>query len=323
MRKNTSGQKITLFAIDASTNAPKTGDAANLTAYVSKDDGSVTVLGDTSATELDSTNAKGLYSFDLTQAETNADKLVFSGKSSTSNVYLRPETIYTTLPNDGTATVNLKSVVISNSLGPGLSVSGAFQGAVFNSESGIGFLASGDSAGAKFLANGSDGTGFIVEGGEASSEGITSTLSASEIWAYADRKLTSGTIQVVRPWQVGALNIIKGDSYLVSDSTEIVITKDSTATWPNDLVSAGDYTITFTCTPTGKTEADTADAAVGFSSTGAVVDATTVNLGSITAAQTATLTAGANGYTYTVTASRSTGTIVHTLEAGTLTVGAP
>lgn len=55
----------------------------------------MTVLGDTSATELDSTNAKGLYTFDLTQAETNGDKLIFSGKSSTSNVTVVPQTIYT------------------------------------------------------------------------------------------------------------------------------------------------------------------------------------------------------------------------------------
>jgi hypothetical protein len=95
VNKNISGQKVTLLVIDVSTNAPKTGDAANLTAYVSKDDGSVTVLGDTSATELDATNAPGLYAFDLTQAETNADKCLFSGKSSTSNVKMIPLLIYT------------------------------------------------------------------------------------------------------------------------------------------------------------------------------------------------------------------------------------
>lgn len=94
MLKNVASQKVTFLAIDTATNLPKTGDAANLTAYVSKDDGSVTVLNDTSAAELDATNAPGLYSFDLTQTETNADKLVFSGKSSTSGVRLVPITVY-------------------------------------------------------------------------------------------------------------------------------------------------------------------------------------------------------------------------------------
>lgn len=96
MFKNKNSQKITFLVLDTAANVPKTGDAANLTAYVSKDDGAVTVLGDTSATELDATNAPGLYSFDLTQAETNADKLVFSGKSSTSGVRVIPLLLYTT-----------------------------------------------------------------------------------------------------------------------------------------------------------------------------------------------------------------------------------
>jgi hypothetical protein len=95
VNKNVAGQKVTLLAIDTALNTPKTGDAANLTAYVSKDDGAVTVLADTSATEVDATNALGLYTFDLAQAETNADKLLFSGKSSTAGIRLVPMTVYT------------------------------------------------------------------------------------------------------------------------------------------------------------------------------------------------------------------------------------
>lgn len=95
MNKNVASQKVTFLVIDTSTNTPKTGDSANLTAYVSKDDGAVTVLTDTSATELDATNAPGLYSFDLTQGETNADKLLFSGKSSTSGIKVVPLLVYT------------------------------------------------------------------------------------------------------------------------------------------------------------------------------------------------------------------------------------
>lgn len=95
MFKNVAGQKVTLLAIDTATNLPKTGDSANITAYVSKDDGAVTTLTDTTATEMDATNAPGLYLFDVSQTETNADKLVFSGKSSTSGIRIIPVTIYT------------------------------------------------------------------------------------------------------------------------------------------------------------------------------------------------------------------------------------
>lgn len=101
MFKNVASQKMIAFAFDATTNLPKTGDAANLTAYVSKDYGTVTVLGDTSATEMDATNAKGYYLYDLTQAETNADTLLFSAKSSTANIVVigAPATVFTNPPN--------------------------------------------------------------------------------------------------------------------------------------------------------------------------------------------------------------------------------
>ena len=56
-------------------------------------------MTDTSAAELDATNAPGLYSCDVTQGETNADKLLFSGKSSTANVKVVPSIIYTRANN--------------------------------------------------------------------------------------------------------------------------------------------------------------------------------------------------------------------------------
>lgn len=95
--KNISAQKVRVFAFDATTNLPKTGDAANLTAYLSKDYGAVTVLGDTSATEEDATNAKGWYLFDVTQTESNFDVGNFTAKSSTANVVVIGERV-TTFP---------------------------------------------------------------------------------------------------------------------------------------------------------------------------------------------------------------------------------
>lgn len=101
MFKNTASQKLRVFAYDSTTNLPKSGDSANITAYVSKDYGAVTVLTDTTATEEDATNAKGFYLFDLTQAETNADVLGFSAKSSTANIVVVavPAVVYTRPPN--------------------------------------------------------------------------------------------------------------------------------------------------------------------------------------------------------------------------------
>lgn len=108
MFKNVGSQKAIFFAFDSTTNLPKTGDAGNITGYVSKDYGSVTVLGDTSATEMDSTNAKGYYLFDLTQGETNGDTLLFSAKSSTSNIVVIgvPGTVFTAPANFTTMSVD-------------------------------------------------------------------------------------------------------------------------------------------------------------------------------------------------------------------------
>jgi hypothetical protein len=103
---NTGSQKVQLFAYDYSTGAPKTGDAANLTAYLKIDSGALTALTDTSATEVSSTNAPGWYEFDVTQAETNGVDLLFTGKSSTANVVVVGFRTTTVPANFGKASVD-------------------------------------------------------------------------------------------------------------------------------------------------------------------------------------------------------------------------
>jgi hypothetical protein len=99
MFKNVANQKIVFYAHDVASNAPKTGDAANLTAYVSKDGGAPVALSDTSATELDPVFAKGVYAFDVTAAESNGEILVFSANSATANVQLDPLIVCTVPAN--------------------------------------------------------------------------------------------------------------------------------------------------------------------------------------------------------------------------------
>lgn len=103
MKRNAANQSIELFAYDNGTGAPKTGDAANLTTYLSKDDGTLTALADSSATEISSTNAPGVYRWSLSQAETNAYKLLITGKSSTSLVTVVPRIVFTEPASDVTA----------------------------------------------------------------------------------------------------------------------------------------------------------------------------------------------------------------------------
>ena len=102
MFKNIPSQKIAVFAYNTNTSAPQTGDAANITAYISKDGGAAAATNDVNPTELDATNAKGLYLFDMLQAESNADLVILSPVSSTSNVTLEPVIIYTQTVMRGT-----------------------------------------------------------------------------------------------------------------------------------------------------------------------------------------------------------------------------
>jgi hypothetical protein len=93
MLKNTENQKWIVFAFDSTTGLAKTGDAAQITANLRKDYGDAAALTDTNPTELED----GFYSFDLSQAETNADHLLICPVSSTSNIVVIgcPSVIFT------------------------------------------------------------------------------------------------------------------------------------------------------------------------------------------------------------------------------------
>ena len=99
--KNVASQKIHIYAYDSTTGAAKTGDAANITGYVSLD-GTANAIDDTNPAEVDATNMPGIYCFDLAQAETNCNSWAIYAKSSTANVRIEPIIGFTTagaIPN--------------------------------------------------------------------------------------------------------------------------------------------------------------------------------------------------------------------------------
>jgi len=95
MYKNLAGQKVLFFAWDSDAQSPKTGDAANITAKISKDCGSFAALTTPTVTELDSTNAPGVYYVSLSKAESHANIINLYAKSTTENITLEPVIIYT------------------------------------------------------------------------------------------------------------------------------------------------------------------------------------------------------------------------------------
>lgn len=226
MNKNTAGQKLTIFAFDYSTNAPKTGDAANLTAYVTIDDGTLTALTDTSATEIDATNGKGLYTFDLTQAETNGTKLVFSAKSSTANVSIVPQILYTHPANfsltsiDGNGRLDIIKVAGTTQTAGALALEASVQSVLTKLLKYVQLILRKDAAiatdnateltainanggsGAGAFANTTDSTEALRDRGDSAWATATgfSTHSAADVWAVGTRTLTSFGTLVADVW---------------------------------------------------------------------------------------------------------------------------
>lgn len=124
MYKNVSGQYFFVFAFNKTTNSPVEGDAANITATISKDAGSEAATDDTNPTEL----SGGLYYFTATQDETNADAIVVIPESSTANVQVIsvPGVIYTNELDDIKTKTDLISTGIISVISPVLR-SGALQ----------------------------------------------------------------------------------------------------------------------------------------------------------------------------------------------------
>lgn len=99
IQKNVNSQKIAVFAFNELTGVGETGDAANITAEISKDFGASVATNDANPAELESTDHPGMYVFELLQAETNADVIVISAVSSTANIIIDPIQVFTVPPN--------------------------------------------------------------------------------------------------------------------------------------------------------------------------------------------------------------------------------
>ena len=84
--RNVASQKWRIYAWDTTTGLAKTGDAANITGRIRIDDGASAATDDTNPAEASSTNEKGYYDFDLTQAESNGAKLSLVPASATANI---------------------------------------------------------------------------------------------------------------------------------------------------------------------------------------------------------------------------------------------
>jgi len=102
--KNVPSQKCLVYAYDKTTGLPLAGDAANITAYVSKDGATGVASDDVNPSPI--TNMSGFYAFDLTEAETNCDLIALYATSTTANIIIGPVMAYTTPRPYTESTVN-------------------------------------------------------------------------------------------------------------------------------------------------------------------------------------------------------------------------
>ncbi len=93
MLKNVAGQFVIVRAWDNANGVPKTGDAANITARISKDSIDSAASNDANPTEI--ANAAGLYAFLITAGESNCDLFGLVAASSTTDIVFDPVIIYT------------------------------------------------------------------------------------------------------------------------------------------------------------------------------------------------------------------------------------
>jgi hypothetical protein len=214
MFKNVAGQKLVVFAFDATTNLPKNGDAANITAYANLDDAGVNVLADTSATEIDATNAKGYYLFDLAQAETNANKGHYTAKSSTANVVVIavPAVVYMLPANLTALAIDSSGIVksydnLGNTLATAAAVANiAVTGAALNATSGSRTITTGTGTGGVANTTGVDGV----------YDNIADATGTIDFYYQFDLSGTTGAVAVGVQWTgyvVGVVNTLKVYAY--------------------------------------------------------------------------------------------------------------
>ena len=107
MFKNVASQYIFIFARDIVADEPKTGDAGNITINITGDNGALGASSN-SVSELDATNAPGIYKLALTQAETNAGSIVFTGLSTTVGIEIVPLIVQTQVVATGASSPSIE-----------------------------------------------------------------------------------------------------------------------------------------------------------------------------------------------------------------------
>jgi hypothetical protein len=206
--RNQASQKLGVFAYDSTTGAAKTGDALNITAYISLDFAAPAQTNDVNPTELDAVNAPGWYVFDLTQAETNAEVIVLAPVSATADILIDQVQVVTQDASISSRATQA-SVDALNDL-DAVGVRTAVGLAAANLDTQIGTLATGaEVAAAEAAIRGADDDTL-----KTLSDEIDGVPAAS--WAYGTRTLTMTAAEIEAALSGDTITAHRGDSLSVS-----------------------------------------------------------------------------------------------------------
>lgn len=225
---------IALYAYDSATGLAKTGDSANLKAYLTPDLVTAsTQLTDTSASEISSANAPGYYGWSVLATEANFDFGLFTGTSTTAGIGVVGQLIQTisielrvtcgVAQNGGNSTITLASGTTAAQAQPGFIIS-------LDSGTGAGQLAPIDSV------------DFTTPTAPVATLGPTTSLPSFQ-WAIANPQAGTGYSIFRRPggppasipdfWNTtfsgprvltAATNLTSGGTAILQDSSGNVIT---------------------------------------------------------------------------------------------------
>jgi len=186
--KNVTSQKVPIYPWNISSSTEVTGDAANITATISIDGAASSPLTDTNPVERD----RGVYFFDVTQAETNGNLITIYASSTTSGCYIQPVSIYTMTVERGTDS----AVLASSYTAP----SNATVELIYTEVAGLNgeAMRGTDSAVTDISSLATEATQYLVwqevnglNGAAMRGTDSASTHSAADVWAVATRILTA------------------------------------------------------------------------------------------------------------------------------------
>lgn len=240
--KNVVSQKIPVYAFDQLTGLPATGEAANITAEISKDGGASAATNDANPTEIDATDHPGWYLFDMTQTEMNADLIHLTAVCSSTSILVDPAVIHTMPGSNAGVLADLVDAPNTTALS---AISAAIEAAILDEGDATALLAAISAKVEEFLINEGDSTATLAAIATAIRTELTTelaridaTISSRSTYAGSDTPGTTTLLSRLTATRAGYLDTIND----LADGQRLDLLIDFLV----DMAEADEYVVTST-----------------------------------------------------------------------------